>query len=243
MIDSHDAKIGVIEGFYGRSWRWEDRWDYAGFFKEHGYRYYIYAPKGDPFLRRRWQEPWPAATAEKIAALAHHYRKMGVLFGIGLSPYEIYLNYGTEAKRQLAQKVEELNAMPYDCLCVLFDDMKGDISNLARLQVDIVHQLAASSVASTLILCPTYYSYDPILTKVFGPMPEHYLDDLGRWLDPAIHLFWTGPHVISHEYPPSHLREVTERLQRQPFLWDNRLANDGARQSQFLHLRSPRRGA
>ncbi|MEM8934075.1 MAG: sulfatase-like hydrolase/transferase, partial [Acidobacteriota bacterium] len=39
------------------------------------------------------------------------------------------------------------------------------------------------------IACPTYYSFDPALERVFGAMPENYLTDFGRLLD---HLERTG---------------------------------------------------
>ena len=48
---------GVIEGFFGRSWDWPARHSCADFLRHHGYQFYIYAPKSDPYLRRRWREP------------------------------------------------------------------------------------------------------------------------------------------------------------------------------------------
>lgn len=58
-----------------------------------------------------------------------------------------------------------------DILAVLFDDMKGDTPDLARHQLTIAHDIAAHSKASRLIFCPSYYSTDPVLEKVFGAMP------------------------------------------------------------------------
>jgi hypothetical protein len=85
-------------------------------------------------------------------------------------------------------------------------------------------------------MCPTYYSFDPRLEKVFGTAPENYWPDLGRLLDPSIGVFWTGPQVTSETYPPDHLAAVAEMLRRKPFLWDNYPVNDGAETSDRLHL-------
>ncbi len=238
MTEDYQLNLGVIEGFFGRSWSWQNRRNYADFLKENGHQFYIYAPKEDAFLRKRWDAPWPPEQRKKMAGLVRHYQDRGVQFGVGLSPYEIYLNYDAKAKAKLQKKIDELNAIKPDILCILFDDMKGDLANLAQLQADILHQIAEISTAKTLIMCPTYYSDDPILLKVFGQMPKNYLEDLGCLLDPHIHLFWTGAKVISQEYPESHLKEVAERFQRKPLIWDNCLANDGEKQSKFLHLKA-----
>ena len=89
-----------------------------------------------------------------------------------------------------------------------------------------------------LILCPTYYSDDPVLARVFGACPPGYLEDLGAGLDPAIALFWTGEEVCSRAFSPGHLERVTKTLKRKPLLWDNYPVNDGPLMSQSLHLRA-----
>ena len=91
--------------------------------------------------------------------------------------------------------------------------------------------------ATRVIVCPSYYSDDPILDRVFGARPHDYVEDLGRELDPGIEIFWTGEEVISRQYSTGHLERVTEQLGRNPFIWDNYPVNDGQRMSQYLHLR------
>ena len=48
--------LGLIEGYYGQPWTWEARAEQASFLKAHGYGFFMYAPKADAFLRRRWRE-------------------------------------------------------------------------------------------------------------------------------------------------------------------------------------------
>jgi len=112
---------GVIEGFFGKAWSWEERIGYARFLRQSGFDFYLYAPKSDTHLRRKWRAPWPEAEARKITELAIAYRKQGVKFGIGLSPFELYLDYGTAAKSDLRAKVSELNAVGPDILAAIIN--------------------------------------------------------------------------------------------------------------------------
>ena len=66
--------LGIIEGFFGRPWSWAERADAVRFLRPHGYSFYLYAPKADPWLRRRWQEPHPAAEMEALAELIPAFR-------------------------------------------------------------------------------------------------------------------------------------------------------------------------
>src|SRR5688500_3782349 len=83
-------ELGIIEEFYGKPCTWDARKETVSFLARYGYRFYLYAPKADPYLRRRWQEPYPDDVAEKLKSFASHCRDTGVRFGIGLSPYELY---------------------------------------------------------------------------------------------------------------------------------------------------------
>jgi len=230
--------LGVIEGYYGRPWSWEMREQQARFLAGHGYCSYIYAPKADAFLRRRWREEHPAEEADALAQMAAACATIGVGFGAGLSPYEAYRDFGEETKAALARKLAFLDQAGVTELALLFDDMKGDQADLADVQVRMAHFAAEHSKARRVIVCPTVYSDDPMLERLFGPTPARYLEDLGAQLDPAIEVFWTGEEVCSREYSPGHLARVTEQLRRKPTLWDNYPVNDGPGMSPFLHLRA-----
>lgn len=229
--------LGIIEGFFGRSWTFQERFDYADFLKQTGYQFYIYAPKSDPYLRKSWQKDWPSETEKELQILVKQYHSLGLDFGVGLSPFEIYRNYDENAQKKLANKVARLNDLEIDILCLLFDDMRGDLPDLAKTQIQISKDVLAKTTAKKVIMCPTYYSFDPVLEKVFGSMPEHYLEDLGSGLPFEIDVFWTGEKVCSNDYPDNHLEKVQQLLARKPFLWDNYPVNDGAKMSKYLHLK------
>jgi hyaluronoglucosaminidase len=231
-----DVELGIIEGFYGRPWSWDERAATIAFLAPHGYGFYLYAPKVDAYLRRRWQEDHPREMADALARLAGRCAELGVRFGIGISPFEVR-DFGPAERDALGRKLAFFDAIGVRDLAILFDDMRGDVPGLAERQLEIVDWAAGRTAADRVIVCPSYYTDDPVLDRVFGQRPEGYLEALGAGLDPRIEIFWTGEEVCSREYSPGHLRRVTDQMRRKPFLWDNYPVNDGQRMSQFLHVR------
>ncbi len=233
-----DTELGIIEGFYGKPWTWEERAATVEYLAPYGYRFYLYAPKADTFLRRRWQEPYPEGEARALGALAEVCRGAGVRFGVGLSPYEIFNGFDDAAREALGRKLALFDELGVSDLAILFDDMRGDTPELADRQVEIVHWAAERTRADRVLVCPTYYSDDPVLDRAFGRRPDGYLERLGAALHPAVQVFWTGEEVCSREITPGHLDRVAGQLRRKPFLWDNYPVNDGPRMGQYLHLRA-----
>ena len=103
--------VGVIEGFYGRPWSWEARESYAEFLKANGFGFYIYAPKGDAHLRKRWRDPWPVDDLNRLEQMPAAYRSEHVAWGIGFSTYEIYLDFNDDARTALEQKIATINRL------------------------------------------------------------------------------------------------------------------------------------
>ena len=233
------TKLGIIEGFYGRPWTWGERSGYVPFMRRYGFKTYIYAPKADAYMRRRWREPLPQQIEGKLAKLSAELHKAGCEFGIGFSPFEIYLSpFDNAAKQQLADRIQAFDRIKTDILCILMDDMKGDVNGLAAKQIEILNFIAAGTKAKKMVFCPTYYSDDPVLEKLYGKMPEDYFVCLNKELDPKISIFWTGDLVCAKAFAEDYLQSVSLRLGRKPVIWDNYPVNDGPRMSPFLHLRA-----
>ncbi len=237
LMRMHLPELGMIEGYYGQPWTWQERRQTIEKLAPHGYRFYLYAPKADPFLRRRWQEDFPSQTATELRHLAEACQSQNVRFGIGLSPYEIYKAFDADARHALEQRLKAFDNLGVQDLALLFDDMPGDLPELAEKQAEIVHWAAERSQADRVLVCPSYYSDDPVLDRVFGQREPDYLERLGAALDPKIEVFWTGEEVCSRAFSLGHLRRVSHQLRRKPFLWDNYPVNDGQRMSQYLYLR------
>lgn len=227
---------GVVEGFYGRPWSQQLRLDYADILRQFGLNSYLYAPKADPFLRKQWQHDWPTDDWRQLQALARRYATAGLYFGVGLSPFMLYQDYGAAAKRLLQGKIERLNELQAPLLAVLFDDMPGDQADLAGRQAEIVADIQHWTSASRLLVCPTYYSFDPVLERFFGQRPASYWSELGRLLPTAVDLFWTGNEVCSRAILAADIERARSALGRPLVLWDNYPVNDGAVRSRHLYL-------
>jgi hyaluronoglucosaminidase len=230
-------RLGIIEGFFGRPWTWEERRTVVGTLAPHGYSFYHYAPKADPFLRRRWLEPHPLEEASQIKSFATYCKDLGVSFGVGLSPYEAFNDFNSTISTAFVRRVEDLVSLDISELGIFFDDMHVESPDLAARQIEITHLARETAPHLRINITPTFYSDDPVLPRVFGACPPNYLADLGAGLHPDIDIYWTGEEVCAREISPGHLAKVGALLGRKPLLWDNYPVNDGPRMSQYLHLR------
>jgi hyaluronoglucosaminidase len=231
-------ELGVIEGYFGRPWKHDDRKHVLARLRELHFSFFHYAPKADPFLRRRWRERHPDAQAAELTDLSLHCRALGLRFGVGLSPYELYRDFSGSARAAFIAKVKALDEIGIDDLAILFDDTRGDVPELAAREAEIVHTALANTRATRVLMCPTYYSDDRMLDLVFGERPPGYLAELGQRLDPRVGVYWTGEEICARQFSPGHLARVADCLRRKPTLWDNYPVNDGPRMSRFLHLRA-----
>jgi len=228
---------GIVEGFYGRPWSFETRIAYAEFLSRAGLNTCLYCPKADPYLRKQWQSDWPKAQWQQLLELSRAYRQLGVFWGVGLSPFALYLDYGPGQRDQLQRKVARLSQLEAPLLAILFDDMPGDVGALASRQAEIVADVISWLPGVRVLVCPTYYAFDPVLEKFFGSMPTDYWSQLGRELPPGVDVFWTGNRVCSESITRADIEDICARLGRPVLLWDNYPVNDGAVRSNFLYLR------
>ena len=229
-------RIGVLEIFFGSPWPETDRLAYADFLAENGFGFYIYGPKADPFLRKRWREDWPEDFVSRISTLSRAFRSRGLKFGVCLSPFGLDTESPARTHALLREKIGRLSEIGIDTLGLFFDDMKVH-EGLAEKQLEAL-DVALASTSARIAFCPTFYTTDAILDRVFGQRPESYVSDIGRLAPKSVDIVWTGPKVIPDDMPAAHLREVAEILRRKPFICENLFANDGPRHSKFLKLKS-----
>lgn len=238
LSPAHAPELGMIEARFGRVWNEVERNHVVQTLAKAGYAFYHYGPKGDHALRRDWQSAHNPGQTRQLVALSQQVRAAGMRFGIALTPVGATHPFDDDARRILARRVAELDAIGIDDLGILFDDLRGDLPTLAERQAEVVNFCAGKTAASRVFMCPTYYSDDRLLDIVFGQRPPGYLRDLGRLLDPAISVWWTGEEVCARAIGPAHVARVATALGRRVSLWDNYPVNDGERMSRMLHLRA-----
>ncbi len=230
--------LGMIEGRFGRLWTPEERGHVVRTLAGGGYSFYHYGPKADAALRRAWRTAHDPVQTEALARLSSEVRAAGMRFGMALTPIGSTHPFDDTVRADLTRRIADLDATGIDDLAILFDDLRGDLPELAVRQAQVVNFCAGITRATRVYMCPTYYSDDPVLDRVFGVRPVDYLGDLGRMLDPAVQVYWTGEEVCAREVGVGHLRTVAEALGRRVCLWDNYPVNDGVRMSRHLHLRA-----
>ena len=244
MQPAREFLTGILEGFYGRAWPLATRLAYADYLQQAGLNTCLYCPKADAFLRKQWRRDWPPLQWRQLLDLSSAYRQRGLYWGVGLSPFALYQQYGPPQREQLRRKIGRLAELDAPLLAILFDDMPGDLDALASRQAEIVADVMGWLPGVRVLVCPTYYSFDPVLERFFGRMPAGYWPQLGRDLPRAADIFWTGNRVCSEAITRADIEPICAQLGRPVVLWDNYPANDGAVRSNFLYLdKLPRREA
>lgn len=211
---------GVVEGFYGTPWSWNDRVEVMQWCAARGLTDYMYAPKDDPKHRNRWREPYDA---DEIAGFRSLVDGAGVRIGFAISP-GLAMDEGSAADRAaLVEKLAPLLALGITHIGLFLDDLPPDPSRSARQRGEAHADLAAwlhDRLGGDVLL-------SLVPTEYIGTLSSPYLDALTRVLPPEIPIGWTGASVVNDEITANDARARVEALGgRAPLLWDNVPVND-----------------
>lgn len=231
--------LGIIEGFYGQKYSDLERKNLLTFMQENKYKFYIYAPKADEQLRDQWGREISLEYKHKLQTMSQDCAKASLDFGIALSPLNLTETF-EQNKDLILQRVKELcDYSKCQIFCLLFDDMKKSSEDVGAIQNKIIRLVEShlSDHIKHFIICPSYYTDDPLIDRIFGKCPEHYFEQLTQDLPERVEIFWTGPNVLSDDYTQEHLESVIKRLGRKPFIWDNYPVNDGISIYHYLFLK------
>ncbi len=227
---------GVIEGFYGTPWSQRDRLWLIERIAGWGMNRYVYAPKDDPLHRARWREPYPDATLREFKELIEFGARLGVEVGFAVSPGRSIRYASLEDRSALARKFGVFRELGSAWLMLALDDVPSSLvhdedrrafSSLAEAHVRLAGELhEALGREVTLCVVPTDY---------LGVEPTPYLETLGRELDAALEIAWTGRTVISPSITCEEAARRSATLRRSALVWDNVPVADGPMRS-MLHL-------
>ena len=240
---------GIVEGFFGPLWSMEHRRRLFEFGAARGLNTYLYAPKDDPYHRKLWRRPYPAAQWRELVRLIRAARKQQIDFVYGFHPGEGLYFGDDRAVRILLRKAQRFYDAGVRTFAVLFDDIPSSLSDardrrafknsLARAEGTWMAKIIAAQPASWSAvewwICPSYYSEDVLLERVFGKFELNFLETLARYLPANIPCFWTGPQVVSKTITLPHVQRVAKQIKRPLLLWDNYPVNDLS-MSDELHL-------
>jgi hyaluronoglucosaminidase len=231
---------GIVEGFFGPPWSMAHRRRLFAFGAARGMNTYLYAPKDDPYHRKLWRQPYPKTQWRELQGLIRAAQSRGIDFVYGFHP-GAGLYFGDDrAVGILLRKARRFFDAGVRTFAVLFDDIPSRLddprdrralkNSLARAEATWMAKIVAAQPASWSAvewwICPSYYSEDALLERVFGRFEPDFLETLAQYLPPNIPCFWTGPSVVSKSITLAHVRRIAKKIKRPLLLWDNYPVND-----------------
>ena len=217
---------GVVEGFYGTPWTFDDRVRQLKFYGDNKLNTYIYGPKDDPYHRSpNWREPYPADEAKAIEELVDIANQNHVDFVWAIHP-GLDIKWTNEDRDFLMDKFEAMYQLGVRAFAVFFDDISGEGVN-AEKQAQLLNYVDDNFIkvkgdVIPLTLCPTEYN------KSWTNIERGYLPTLGSKLNPSIHIMWTGDRVIS-DIDTQGLEWVNKHIERNAYIWWNFPVSDYVR--------------
>jgi hyaluronoglucosaminidase len=231
---------GIVEGFFGPPWSMGQRKALFAFGAARGMNTYLYAPKDDPYHRERWVSPYPPKRWRALSQLIRTARQNKIDFVYGFHPGKGLCFSADEPVNILLAKAARFHAAGVRTFAVLFDDIPSRLeqavdrknfnNSLARAEAEwLVKIIAAQPAAWRDVewwLCPSYYSPDPLLARMFGAFEANFLETLAEYLPTKVACLWTGPAVVPGKITLAHVRAVATRVRHPLILWDNYPVND-----------------
>jgi hyaluronoglucosaminidase len=231
---------GIVEGFFGPPWSMSHRRRLFEFGAARGMNTFLYAPKDDPYHRKLWRQPYPKTKWRELLLLIRAAQSNRIDFVYGFHPGEGLYFGDDRAVGILLRKAQRFYDAGVRTFAVLFDDIPSRLSDprdrrafrnsLARAEGTWLAKIIAAQPGSwsdvDWWICPSYYSEDAMLERVFGKFEPHFLETLAQYLPPNTPCFWTGPSVVSKTITLSHVRRIAKKIQRPLLLWDNYPVND-----------------
>jgi hyaluronoglucosaminidase len=205
-----------------------------------GMNTYLYAPKDDPYHRKLWRKPYPNEVWKTIQKLIRRAHDSRIEFVYGFHPGEGLCFSDDQPIQWLLQKAQRFYDAGVHTFAVLFDDIPSRLTqkrdrrafddSLARAEGHWLERIRAGQPAAwkniEWWICPSYYSEDPLLERVFGRFEPRFLETLARHLPADVACFWTGPSVVCETISAAHARRIARTVQRPLLLWDNYPVND-----------------
>lgn len=208
---------GVIEGFYGNPWSFEDRLSQFEFYGKNKLNMYVYGPKDDPWHHARWFEPYPEKEGERLKTLVEKAKENNVEFVWAMHPSNSIVS--EEDRTNALTKLNQMYDLGVRSFAIFFDDIS---SESVDDQIDYLNFLTGEFVkkkgdVASLTVCPTQYN------KAWSK--GDYLKKIGQGLDEDIRIMWTGDRVVDM-IQGEDCEWFTDQTGRKPFIWLNYPVND-----------------
>lgn len=227
-------KYGVIEGFYGIPWTFDERVSMINFPKDVGMNQYVYAPKDDPYHNIRWREPYPKQKLEELSELSRLSEENGIDFVWAIHPGQNLIDFSKyeEEVQRLFAKYDSLRVAGVKSFALCMDDVDKKKAYEQRdfhlrLVKDILKYLESFSNKNLLFVHPWYNDswLDEDGRKYF---------ELFRGID-NLSVMWTGRDVLSPISEESN-RGFYEIYGKEADIWFNWPVNDYKNDRIFMEV-------
>lgn len=216
---------GVMEGGYG-SWDRDSRLDVIDWMGDTKLNSYLYGPKGDAKMRRRWREPYDDIELFNFKLLMEKCRENHVQFGYAIGP-SLGFEYGSDEDfATLLNKLRPLQALGMKTFAIEFDDTLGML--YSPRDREKFASLAEAEAFVTNKLNGALKKYDPEVVVVM--VPEIYANvypamdyekTLAAKLSPEICIGWTGTEIGSPSLDGNDVQKFIDFFKRAPSFGDN----------------------
>jgi beta-N-acetylglucosaminidase len=221
------AVSGVLEGFYGQPWTWDEREAVMTRCVAAGLDWYVWGPKSDPLHRKAWREPFSEEHLDGFRQLvALDGLHLGVALAPGLSP-------GTSVADDVSalfNKLSPVLEIGAELVMIAFDDLEPDLADGAR-HAEIISALMEHCTAFPelrWVAIPVHYA---------AVTSTDYLSAFSGGLPPDVFIGWTGPLVVNETLSAVDAERFSDAVDGRPLLlWDNYPVNDAVMADRvFLH--------
>ena len=217
-------ELGVIEGYFGRPWRHDERKRALKVCGFSGSPWFHYAPRPMPICGDAGRTT-AGHHGRGLADLSAHCCRLGVRFGVGLSPVQAVprlLQQREGLRREDPGARRDRNRRPGD-----------PVRRRAAMYRIWRHAKPRSSTPRWTPLARAGSDVSDLLLRRrdagcrLGERPTGYLEDLGRRLDPRVGVYWTGRDLRPRSSARATSRAWPTRCSANRRLWDNYPVNDG----------------
>lgn len=209
------AIAGVLEGFYGPPWSWDDRVAVMERCVPAGLPWYVWAPKSDPLHRASWRLPFSDDHLDGFRRLLTvDGLQLGVAVSPGLDPGD--LDADADA---LAAKLEPVLALGATLMMIAFDDIAAGVTNAERHAALVCALMDRVDLGGVhVVVVPTHYA---------TTHATDYLTTLAAGLPPDVMIGWTGAEVVNDTITAVQADAFADAVEGRPLaLWDNYPVND-----------------
>ncbi|MDO5026238.1 MAG: beta-N-acetylglucosaminidase domain-containing protein [Tissierellia bacterium] len=233
---------GVIEGYYGIPWTFEEKKDLMKFAATYKANVFIYAPKDDPYHREKWYELYPQDRLEKLKDLAQTGIENSINFVWTIGPFFKHMinhdNISSSIDKIIA-KFEQLYAIGVRQFGVLGDDV-GSLDT--DLPIEIMKALSKWRLekkdVKDFLYCPANYTleHEDRQTEL-NAYEKGFPDD--------VFLFHTGRRVcgpvkkedlIEYKKIRSDSEDLKGKSRKNPIFWLNWPVNDIDPELRKIHM-------